>query len=312
MNIRRLFPVHLLYAVLSLMMYTGLGQAAQLRDIRIGEHDNYTRIVFELDVLVESDLKISSNTNLIEVRFPDTRPDLIQKIPLRQAEHVKNVQIWTTKERLTAVLELDAKHTKVDSFPLNAPPRIALDVYWQEPPEVSNNREAAVSILKTPDRSTDSESASKSSLLPKPGENVAATPFADTTPFKTNEIEGTPIIIDPTPAQQFPSSFSASSSTHREKKRTVSPPFTIEEVTTPPGNRNAQPRTNRLQYYLVIVLVIITIAILVLLALMLLTRYKWINDDPPLRTNEFLKRQEQRLTMIDERIKEQLKRYEDA
>lgn len=312
LNIRCLFPAHLLFAVLSLMAYIGQCQAGQLMDIRIGEHDNFTRVVFELDVLVESDLKISTTANQIEIRFPDTRPNLIQKIPLKRAKHIKNIQIWATKDKLAAVLELSAKHTKVDSFPLSAPPRIALDVYWQDEPEPSNSRQAVVSNSKTADQSEISESKIQSALLPASEKEPVEEPITDKTSVEPNDIKEALTIIVPTPAQEVPSSFSAAGSTHRGKNRTVSPPLTIEEVTTPPANRNTKPHANRLQYYLVIVLVVITITILILLALMLLTRYRWVNGDPPLHTNEFLKKQEQRLTLLDERINEQLKRYEDA
>ena len=71
-------------------------------------------------------------------------------------------------------------------------------------------------------------------------------------------------------------------------------------------------RTSRLQFYLVVVLVLITIAILVLLLLMLLSRHRWANDEPHLGPKEFLKDQDKHIASLDARIKEQLKRYEEA
>ena len=70
--------------------------------------------------------------------------------------------------------------------------------------------------------------------------------------------------------------------------------------------------SSSLQYYLVVALVVITIIILVLLLLMLISRKHWVENNKPIKVDEFLQRQDERIASLDARIQEQLKRYDDA
>ena len=107
--------------------------------------------------------------------------------------------------------------------------------------------------------------------------------------------------------------------TDREIRQSV-PPESIPDrtATALPGTEperpdvKPQPKSNPLQFYLVVTLVAITIIILALLLVMLLARHRWAEDKDVPNVNDFLKHQDKRIAALNERIKEQFKRYEEA
>lgn len=308
-------------AAVSLMFWTTPSFAAQLKDIRLGEHNDYTRIVFEFDQSVQSNLVQPDNPHRLEIEFPDTRPNLVQKIPVERAKHLKDIQIWSAHNALSAVLKFNLTHKKVDTFALKEPPRIIVDIYWQtpatQPAKTSLGQRADAPLPDTAD-----------ALLKE--QESGQTPASTTTIDKALESEphNQPLMNTETLDTHLPDSAGEPDKPSPEKFETPPPPNidstpsaasvdkteqNMAPVTAPTEpTRTVSRRGNWLQYYLVIALVIITVGILVLLVMMLLTRYRWVNEDPPLSTSEFLKLQDERLSKLDARIKEQLKRYDNA
>ena len=228
-------------------------QAALLKDIRIGEYDKFTRIVFELDSSIKPEHIVRISAGQLSVVFANTSAEFIRKIPVERSRHIKNIQLWDKTNQLSAVISFDFEHFRHESFPLNNPPRIVLDI---QPLAI-----APESIVAGP-----------------PAESKASEEtLAQVVRSKTPEPSSEPQIKVALPVHQKPAT-----------------------------------RTSRLQFYLVVVLVLITIAILVLLLLMLLSRHRWANDEPHLGPKEFLKDQDKHIASLDARIKEQLKRYEEA
>ncbi len=307
----RLFFMHLLCAVMSLMLWIAPSESAQLRDIRIGEHENYTRIVFELDHMVQSELELVKGSRQLNVIFSDTQPDLKQKIPIERARHLKDIQLWISKDKLSTILKFSDNHAKIDSFPLNEPPRLAVDIYWQTsqllPSEPAGNSGLNIGETQHPDNlpETLEETGPGASDELNANEPLAA----QSTQTANISTENKRAAAAPPSSVEAPT---LPTSSKTEVSSSVPPNTKIDATAQPPANKATNRRSNWLQYYLVIALVIITISILVLLVLMLLTRYRWIKEAPPLSANEFLKRQDDKLNMLDARIKEQLNRYDNA
>lgn len=292
--------------------------AALLKDIRLGEHQNFTRVVFEFDQPPPSPPEIVTNLAELRVIFGNITPDLVRKITVKQSHHVTDVQIWMEDNQLSAVFNVDASFTHGKIRSLSAPPRLLLDIQWKGalPPTASEISNAL------PTRKDDS-----------PGIDSASSPYtvATVAPALTPATLVSPSDLNPESPPPNPVSsaeiiqtekLQADSSSEAQKQTAevtvLTPPKPTPEIPASHPYKVAAdaPRQNRephrLQYYLVIGLVLLTIAILLLLVVMLLTKYKWINDRLLFKMDNHLKEQQDKIDTINGRIKEQLKHYEKA
>lgn len=287
--------------VLTIFVYTGHG--ALLKDIRVGEYNDYTRIVFELDAPTEP-VKIElQSAKRMAVTFGNTSAGLIRKIPLKKSPHIKDIQIWEWGNRLTALLDFDFDSFGHNSFSLTDPPRFVLDIHstTNAPPAGAASPPATTAVSE----SDSSQTASHRDSQPAPQPDGGT--ISETTPYQTPELlpgeahepqlstdknhsssTATTTVSGPEPAprpdQDAMSGKSASQIQEPHPDNAHNPPFSEEKdqsSATPPQSTNSptsDARPGRLQYYLVIVLVVITIVILMLLLLMLLVRHRWIED----------------------------------
>lgn len=245
-----LLPLLSVGLVLILFVYTG--HAARLKDIRVGEYKDFTRIVFELDAPAEPEkIEQRSNTQLA-VDFENTSADLIRKIPMYRSPHVNDVQIWEKGNGLTVLLIFDFNGFSHESFSLPDPTRIVLDIH-----PTPNAPDAGAD--SPPGGTPDSVNGSSQSA---PAGRAAPADVPDETPISEKSASQ---ISEPPPGEA------------------PKPPVSVDQVpspATPPTSaaRSSGARPGRLQFYLAIFLVAITIVILALLLLMLLSRHRWIGD----------------------------------
>jgi hypothetical protein len=282
----------------SLIPWVAPASAARLMDIRIGEYETFTRIVFELDAAIEEP-GIFQTPDGLKVVFADTRPDLIRKVPFEGSRGLGDMQIRTGQKALSVIFQLGTRPEQTASFQLRDPPRVVMDVHW--PGSGPNTQAPPVSAPQA--RSVEQALAAGAS----PTSPTYKIPLASSDPVPA-PVSGRSIRSETINAS--PSRYKV-----RESGSTVSLQQRIEtrpEADAPITRANAAPGPKRLQFYLVTALVVITIAILVLLALMLLSRHRWVHDDGPLSAKEYLRSQDERIAMIDARIQEQMKRYDQA
>lgn len=243
----------LLSAGLVLSLFVHTGHTAQLKDIRVGEYGDFTRIVFELDDSAEPEKMELRSTTQMAVVFENASADLVRKIPLDRSPHVKGIQIWEKTNQLTVLLEFDFDSFDRKSFTLSDPPRLVLDIH--SVPKVSN-----AGVEYAPGPTPDSERGS-----PHPVSTTVSEPASQ--PDEVTDIEKPAFHTPPSPGEA-----------HKK------PPASVDQNQSPaaPPTSAARPSDttspSRLQFYLVIVLVVITIVILALLLLMLLARHRWIED----------------------------------
>jgi hypothetical protein len=231
--------------VLSLFIHTG--HTAQLKDIRVGEYKDFTRIVFELDASAEPVKMELRSTTQMAVVFKKTSADLVRKIPVDRSPHVKDIQIWEKTNQLTVLLEFDFDSFDRKSFSLDDPPRLVLDIH--PVPDVPN-----AGVEYAPGPTPDSERGS-----PHPVSTGVSEPASQ--PDEKTDFEKSGFQTPPPPGKV------------RKK-----PPMSVDQDQSPAAPPADTTRPSRLQFYLVIALVVITIVILVLLLLMLLARHRWIED----------------------------------
>ena len=261
--------VPLLSTGIVLILLAHTGHAALLKDLRVGEYKDFTRIVFELDAPAASEKIERRSARQLAVVLGGTSTDLIRKIPVERSPHVSDVQIWEKGDRLTVLLAFDFDDFEQNSFSLPDPPRLVLDIR-----PTAHAPETGAESAPTPP-AHDRNSGALQSASDSGAEGPA--PLADVEAAAER------------PAPQVPESPPV---TDRKPMGTVD--RAPSPATSPTSaNRSSDTRPGRLQFYLVVALVAITIVILALLLLMLLARGRWIDDKPHLIATEDPERKEE-------------------
>ena len=199
------------------------------------------------------------------------------------------------------VIYLNFERYRHDSFQLSDPPRLVLDIKPLDAEDTQVLSTAPGKKESTADRDTTESIAPAVPASPPAAEPAPA--VRESLPLKNNA---------PSPPQEH--SVQSAPTVVPSQAESIAKP-SAKELPTQKTEGTPQPATStakRLQFYLVMALVLITIVILVLLLLMLLSKRRWVQDDSRLNTKEVLQKQDKHLASIDERIQEQLKRYEEA
>lgn len=271
--------------------------AAQLRDIRVGEYKSYTRIVFELDSPIGNPEIKPQKSGQLSVSFKNTKANLKRKIPVERSRHVEAIQIWQRKDKLSIVLNFGYNHFRVESSAFKSPPRIAVDVFplseapekdkpYARPPVEPDPKDAGPEDIDETPKEVPVQTTIKSDTTTAP----APMPLVEKDDNKPDR--RTSEVVEP---QKKP---------HSESISPVN--ITKDDAYKSPKKRG------RIQLYLVIALVIMTIIILTLLLLMLLTSQRLSAKKKSLDTNELLNRQDKEIASLDTQINEQLKEFDDA
>ncbi len=302
---RKLISVPLLITGFVMILGSFKADAALLKDIRIGEYEGFTRIVFELDTPGNAPHIQPQSDGTLTVSFDGTQPKLKRKIPVKRSEHVERMKFWHRQGRLSTIFQFDFKHFRFETFPLENPPRIVLDIH-----PLADKPMFPAEPMTMVDAPSEAQPVSPSVQTPAGKTETKAVSQAQ----KSQEME--------TRSPKVPVGQPPATSVAKSEAEIRQPSMTTSTVESPAklpthtkvGSDIARepPKSNLLQFYLVIALVVITIVILALLLLMLLARHRWTGEKDVPNVNEYLKNQDQHIASINARIQEQLKRYEEA
>lgn len=312
---RRWFYAFLLTTGMFMLACPNPTYARSLKDIRIGEHDHFTRIVFESNADFAAEKIVSSTPGQLTVVFPDTQAAFVRKIPVDRSPQIDRIQLLSRKSRLAITLHFNNPHARFDTFGLTSPPRMVLDIFWplQEDPPVSDRPENQ--LPSTPDDQQGKEihpsaqtESSGDNELGKHDYPAAVTDIENnSSSFKEERIKAGETR---TAFSKLRLSAQSGDTTRSSLPQTSSAPNgDTAEGFLDPGD---EMTSRSLQYYLVIALVVITIGILFLLVFMLMFRHQWGGGKGTLKTNEFLEHQDKRIESIDAQVQEQLKRYDEV
>lgn len=298
--------------------------AAQLRDIRVGEYETHTRIVFELSDTTSVERIIPMNSGQLTVIFPNTGIDLIRKIPFDHSDRLKTLQIWHRQNELSLVLTFAFKQFRYERSKYDQPTRLVLDVFQL----TSDKATSAPPATKEPAMPPEPGNHASASVEPAPG--IAPQQQVDTPEQLLQSGEQVPSSrMDEPVTAQASQPISPDAAKHvRQPHTSAKPPAlqpseastqaaTVRTESLPPDRQSGPPQMStpqpkRLQYYLVIGLIMLTLVILVLLLVMLVSKSHWANASSPIQPDEFLERQEERIAEIDAKIHEQLKRFDNG
>lgn len=314
-----------LHAGLAILLWVYPCHAALLKDIRIGEYDKFTRIVFEFNIHTGIDSIEKVRPGELKITFQDARTEFIRPIPLKYSERLKNFEVWQQKKQLSLIFKFSFKKARFDNFQLKSPPRTVVDVYQDlsqtKPSGVIQNQIGQKTVPHSDDNTPLAPDA-KNQHAPLPLDRLSLPPNgkpSGSTTFDRPEAEN-----PPTDKKQIEQSDPSEEREEREPrdiestviKPAISPPQPNREQ---PGSLNARavagaaaPLSKKgLQYYLLIALVILTIVILSLLIITLFSRRKWTNGKKTLKIGDILQRQDQHIASINSQIEEHLKRYDE-
>jgi len=305
-----------LHAGLAILLWVCPCPAALLKDIRIGEYDKFTRIVFEFNIHTGIDSIEKVRPGELKITYQDARTEFIRPIPLKYSERLKHFEVWQYKEQLSVIFRFNYTKLRFDNFQLKSPPRTVVDVYQdlsQTKPSGAQQNQIRQIVQET---------------IPHSGANIPMAPDAK------NQHSPLPLDRLSLPFNGKPSGSAILDSAATEKPATdqkQSEQRDIESTLIKPAispqqpNRQQTERLNAravagdapplskkgLQYYLLIALVILTIVILSLLIIMLFSRRKWTNGKKALKIEDLLHRQDQHIASINSQIEEHLKRYDE-
>jgi hypothetical protein len=308
-----------LVALFSFFLWIDTAGAALLKDIRVGEHKTFTRIVFELDKIVEARQILSEKAGRLTVIFADTYPDLVRKIPIKRVPNVDHLQIRSAKNQLSISLRFIHGHGKIASKFINHPPRLIVDVHFQTSPPASTSASHDARVAT----STDGNDLQPLDASKGPNEAAPSRVDAVSVSAPGESLQPPPLIL-PSKELVHPETSAASSALSIEPPADKGGPPAPLPASEPNGqitDEQAQPaaadqptaQPGRLQYFLVVALIIILLVMLILIgAIMLSLRRKWRDREDHLSTKEYLKRQNDRIAALNARIKEQLERYEEV
>jgi hypothetical protein len=284
-----------LIALSLLLLWTSPACPALLKDIRFGEHETFTRIVLEFDGSAVADPILLEEYKRMTLIYTDIHPELVRKIPVERAEGIEELQIHTDGDQLRISFQFTHETANLKTSTLDNPWRLVIDFSLvPSPPPVPEPQ----AIIYPPDFSEAVREVVPISLRLE-DEDASVYPPTDMPPNPDDE---QPAQDAAEPGHPMPSHAIAHDTPVQDNPEHAA------------SSGRSTPKTPRSLYYMAIALVVITVGSLTLLLVMMLHPRNALSlrqgRRPNLNTNEHLEYQDNRLTVLNARIKEQLERYE--
>lgn len=126
----------LIGSVIVFLLQIGPAKAAKLEYIRIGEHNDFTRIVFEFSGTAVFKEPVVKGKRKVSVVFVDTTTTLPRQILSETTKRVDTIEFVQQESHLAALITFPFPYFQVKPFALSSPERVVLDVYkLKGPPE---------------------------------------------------------------------------------------------------------------------------------------------------------------------------------
>jgi len=277
------FRIMLLVAVVFTLSQLGWAQAANLRDVRTGKHENFTRVVFEFqnNVLFENpEIKGKGNFSVVFLDSSTTLPrlTLFKTGPIQL---VRSIKFSRQKSNLVADVRLSFPYFILKAFPLSGPNRIVVDAYQ---------------VSSTPEKSEQKES-----LREKSSTETSTAP-------EKKELEKAAGSQPMTPSGVEKSGLKETQPSENAFSNKV-PNQTPEKHVGPPSTANGNAMT---QIYLLAVLNVLTGVIIVLMIFTLLKKKHMIDFGHLSEIMEFMKTSDESIETIDAQLKNAFKDYDES
>ena len=269
----------------------GWAQAANLKDVRTGKHERFTRVVFEFqdNVLFESpEIKGKGKFSVVFLDSSTTLPrlTLFKTGPIQL---VQSIELDRQKSNLIANVRLSFPYFILKAFPLSGPDRIVVDAYQVSSlPEKPEQKE---SLSEKPSAET-STAPEKKELMNAPQKDSKEAVGSQSLPNADVEKSG----LKETQAPE--NAFSNIASNQIPEKHIGSP-----------SSANGDTMT---QIYLLAVLNVLTSVIVVLMVFTLLKKRHMIDFGHLFEIMEFIKASDESIETIDAQLKQAFKEYDES
>ena len=304
MNAKATVRFTLFGALLGLWFSANPLNAAELKDVRVGTYDTFTRVVFQFDRPVKFDKPIVQNQGAFTVIFRDVKTSLSAQSLKSKSKGLNSLKISSQAPHLKADVILPFSNIAIKAFALKGPDRVVVDVYETKPPParitikdvvIKDSKQKAPPAAKTAQTTTASVPSKAKAAAPpvKPAKPLPAKmkPVTKTQATKTTPVPTKPpkaIVRQQPQKQPTPKKKSAKVKVKKPKKTEKS--FLNKDM----------------QRYLTIALVVIGCAIVVLIGFMLIKKRRTPKPAVHSETEDLLESTEDVLTAIDDKIKEKL------
>jgi hypothetical protein len=140
-------------------------ETAILREVRMGDHGKYTRVVFEFSAPVQYQLSENAAAGFVSIRFLDTTSELTG-MPISGAQDcIGSVSALQDGSHLVTNIIFDPKGVKLNPFTIQGPDRVVLDVFCEAAPVVTTvpaeHRDIAPAPIKTAESSPEKTEATR-------------------------------------------------------------------------------------------------------------------------------------------------------
>ena len=108
-------------AGIAVLIANAASGAANLKDIRIGEYDAFTRIVFEFDQHIASHTVTYPRPHDLEIMFTGTLPAFKRRIPVERSRRIEALHIWMKKDGVSAAIHFSDSQLRFETITFNAP-----------------------------------------------------------------------------------------------------------------------------------------------------------------------------------------------
>lgn len=137
----------------------GNAEAAKLRYVRTGKHDNFMRIVFEFQNKIEFKNPEITDKGQFSVDFLDTSTSLPRRTFYKTGplQLVQSIELIPQELNLTATVRLSYPYFTLKSFPLSGPDRVVVDAYWMPSPSDKSGQQEPLGEKPLPEITLPSE-----------------------------------------------------------------------------------------------------------------------------------------------------------
>ncbi len=291
------WPVLLLCLVLGVSgtPITVSAETATLDEVRVGNHGDYIRIVFELSSQVQHQLDEDSGANKISIQFLETTTTISKILETAQSSCLEEVTTSQLDDHVVAHLRFNPRWNKINPFTLREPDRMVLDVYCSE--GVSTDRSQTDIQLDQESQVHDTTSEKKS----EPADSASTL-----TNDKQVETETAPIVAKEPPVTES----TTPSAVVTERRIQGSKPVTNQAAKPVATTKVAPQKKDPFQKYLLIMLAAITGIIIILIALIVIQK-KSQSTGSDVVTGNAQANPDEAMHAIDKQIKAKLMKYDD-
>ena len=166
----------ILTGLILLWINNGFAGAATLSGTRAGDHDDFTRIVFEFEDMAQFLEPVIGRDGRVSVVFPNTTTTLRSPIIYGTTTRVEEIELYQRDSILAANISLDIPHFKIKSYLLSNPDRYVIDIFSiPSPPVEKVPAPQIVSLEKTDEIESSMENSDEISNPPEEADEVEGT-----------------------------------------------------------------------------------------------------------------------------------------